>query len=67
MEWFSKAMSYTIAIGFALMGVYVGLLVLRLAIGVAGFMLGSALGTVILAMVMWHWYKKHKEKGDFPF
>lgn len=65
MDWFTKAISWTIAAGFCLMGVYVGLLILRIAFGVAGFLLGSSLGTILLAMLLWSWYKKHKD--DFKF
>lgn len=60
MDWFEKAVSWTIAGGFILLGIYVGLLVLRIAIGVAGFMLGSSVGTIFLAIILWGFYKRHK-------
>jgi len=65
MDWFGKAISWTIAAGFCLMGVYVGLLILRIAFGVAGFLLGSSLGTVLLAILLWNWYKRHKDNFKF--
>ena len=64
MDWFSKAISWTLAIGFALMGVYVGLLILRIALGVAGVMLGSSIGTILLAIFLWMAYKKFKGNLD---
>ena len=66
MDWFGKAVAWTVTAGFVLMGVYVGLLILRMAIGVAGFMLGSSLGTLVLALILWCWYKKNKDKINFP-
>lgn len=62
MNLFEKAFAWTIAIGFALMGVYVGLLVLRVSIEVAGFLLGSTLGTIVLLWIMWCIYKRFKDK-----
>jgi len=64
MDWFTKAMSWTITIGLGLLGVYVGLLILRIAIGVAGFLLGSSLGTIVLALILYHWWKANKDKLD---
>ncbi len=65
MDWFGKCMMWTIAIGFGLMGIYVGLLVLRIAIGVAGWMLGSSIGTILLAIILITLYKKNKDKLNF--
>lgn len=63
MDFFGKAVYWTIVAGFILMGVYVGLLVLRIAIGVAGVMLGSSAGTILLAILLWMaWKKYNKDK-----
>lgn len=62
MNLFEKAFAWTVAIGFALMGIYVGLLVLRISIEVAGFLLGSSLGTILLLWVMYMLYKRFKDK-----
>jgi len=67
MDWFGKAISWTVAIGFAMMGVYVGLLILRIAIGVAGFLLGSSIGTIVLAVIMWEWWKRNRDKFEQLF
>lgn len=64
MDIFGKVLSLTVAIGFGLMGFYVGLLILRIAIGVVGFLLGSALGTIVLAVIMYYWWKANKKKFD---
>lgn len=62
MDYFSKAIQWTLAIGFGMIGIYVGLLILRVAIGVAGIMLGSSFGTIVLALIIWHLWKKNKDK-----
>lgn len=64
MDWFGKAISWTLAIGFGLMGVYVGLIILRIALGVAGVMLGSGIGTILLAIFLWMVYKKVRSNFD---
>lgn len=62
MEYFTKAFAWTVAIGFALLGVYTGLLVLRISIEVAGFLLGSTIGTFALLWIMWKLFQKYKDK-----
>lgn len=62
MNWFEKGIHYTIMAGLFLLGIYIGLLVLRIAIGVAGFLLGSSLGTIVLIIFVYRWYKKNKDK-----
>lgn len=62
MNLFEKAFAWTVAIGFALMGIYVGLLVLRVSIEVAGFLLGSSLGTIVLLWIMYMLYKHFKDR-----
>ena len=62
MEWFGKGIYWTIAIGCAIMGMYVGLLVLRIAVEVAGWMLGSSFGTIMLAFILWEVYKRSRDK-----
>lgn len=64
MDIFGKALAWTMAIGFALMGIYVGLLILRIAIEVAGFLLGSSLGTLVLVFLLYFWWKAIKDKLD---
>lgn len=64
MDIFGKALAWTMAIGFALMGIYVGLLILRIAIEVAGFLLGSSLGTFVLVFLLYFWWKAIKDKLD---
>ena len=55
---FQKAMMTTLTIGFGVLGVYVGLCLLRVAIEAAGWMLGTTFGTVVLAIVLWRMYEK---------
>lgn len=67
MDWFAKAMTATIMIGFGLLGFYVGLLVIKIAIDVAGVMLGSSVGTLLLAWILYKLYKANKDKIDNIF
>lgn len=64
MEWFDKAMHYTFMVGFGALGVLAALCVIRIAVEVVGFMLGSTLGTLILAGIVYHCYKRyHKHEN----
>lgn len=67
MDWFAKAMTATIMIGFGLLGFYVGLLVIKIAIDVAGVLLGSSIGTLLLAWILWKLYKANKDKFERLF
>lgn len=62
MNLFEKAFAWTVAIGFVLLGIWAGLLVLKVAIGVAGFMLGSTVGTIVFLLIMWKLYETIKDK-----
>lgn len=57
MDWFGKALTLTLTCGFALMGIYVGLLILQLGVEVVETLLGSALGTIMLMVAIWVAYK----------
>lgn len=61
MDMFEKCFYWTLAIGFGALGIFVGLLVLKIAIGVAGFLLGSSTGTLVLAWFLWKIYEHHKK------
>lgn len=63
MEWFDKMMHYTLMIGFGALGVLAALCVIRIALEVVGFMLGSTLGTILLGLVVYHWYKRYKNEN----
>ena len=67
MDWFAKAMTATIMIGFGLLGFYVGLLVIKIAIDVAGVLLGSSIGTLLLAWILYKLYKANKDKFEKLF
>lgn len=58
MDIIRKACAWTITIGLAMMGIYLGLVILRVAIDVAGFMLGSTIGTILFVLVMVKIYEK---------
>ena len=64
MDWFEKAFATTLMVGFGALGCMTGLLVLRIAIGVAGAMLGSTIGTLALAWILWKMYNHHKNKQE---
>lgn len=61
MEYFDKAMHYTFMIFFGCLGVLVALCVIKIAIEVVGFMLGSTIGTLILGWIAWRYYKRYRE------
>lgn len=67
MDWFGKAMTGTIMLGFGLLGFYVGLLVIKIAIDVAGVLLGSSIGTLLLAWILYKLYQKNKSKFEKLF
>ena len=58
MEFFGKALAWTLMIGFGLIGVWAGLSILNVAIGVVGYLLGSTLGCFVLALIFIGVYKK---------
>lgn len=62
MNLFEKAFAWTVAIGFVMLGIWAGLLVLKVAIGVAGFMLGSTVGTIVFLLIMWKLYETIKDR-----
>lgn len=62
MKYFTKAFAWTVAVGFALLGIYAGLLAFRIGVEIAGFLLGSTLGTFILLWIMYRLYEKYKDK-----
>lgn len=64
MDWFEKAFATTLMVGFGCLGVLTGLLVLRIAIGVAGALLGSTIGTLALAWILWKIYDHHKKNKE---
>lgn len=66
MEWFDKLFSWTIMIGFGTLGIMCGLVVLRVAVGVAGVLLGSTLGTLILAWILWKAWKRYDKSRQTP-
>ena len=64
MQWFEKTFYTTLAIGFGMLGVFAAAFVLRVAIGVVGIMLGSSLGTIALAFLLWKgcdYWRKSRE------
>ena len=65
MDIFTRALRWTMLAGMFLLGIWTGILFLRVAISVVGFLLGSSLGTVILALILWHWYERHKDDEIF--
>lgn len=67
MDWFAKAMTGTIMLGFGMLGFYVGLLVIKIAIDVAGVLLGSSIGTIFLAWILYKLYKANKDKFEKLF
>ena len=62
MEWFDKGLTWTIRIGLTAIGVIVGLCILRIAIAVAGVMLGSGIGTIFLGLIAWSMYKSYRKE-----
>ncbi len=62
MNYFNKALTWTIRIGFAIIGIMVGLVALRVCIAVAGVLLGSTLGTILLAYVVYRVLRNYKEE-----
>lgn len=52
-------------IGFFIVGALTTIFLLRIVVGVIGAMLGSAIGTVVLAWILWRIYKKGIKKGWF--
>ena len=65
MDYFGKALWTTVGIGFGLLGFFTGLLIVKVAIDVAGVLLGSSLGTILLAFVLYELYKHNKDKFNF--
>lgn len=64
MEWFDKFFSWTLMVGFGTLGVLCGLLVLRVAIGVTGILLGTTFGTFIVAFILWRaWVRYDKRRS----
>lgn len=61
MRSFEKAVGYTVGIGYAVFGVYIGLLILRVAFEVAGLLVGSLLGTIVFLLMVRAIYKKLKK------
>lgn len=57
MEWFNKAFQIVMNAGFAVLGVLCGLIVLRVALSVAGALLGSVFGTILLIVIVWSFAK----------
>lgn len=64
MEWFDKLFHWTIMVGFGTLGVLCGLLVLRVAIGVTGVLLGSTFGTLIVGFVLWRAWTRYEKRRD---
>lgn len=62
MDYFGKALWWTLAIGFGMIGIWAGLVVLKVAIGVVGYLLGSTIGSFLLVMILIGVYKKYLDK-----
>ena len=62
MDAFDKAFGVTMQIGLGTLGFFVALLLLRITIEVAGFMLGSSLGTLIFAWFLYKAYKRYRKR-----
>lgn len=65
MDYFGKAFYMTIGIGFGILGFFTGILLIKVAIEVAGALLGSSLGTILLAWILYTLWKKNKDKIKF--
>lgn len=68
MKHFKSALAYTLLIGFTILGVLTGLALLKIAIGIVGAMLGSAVGTILMAYILWKaikcFWKTSKENKE---
>lgn len=62
MDSFEKAFVITMQIGFGALGFFVALLLLRITIEVAGFLLGSSLGTLIFAWILYKLYRRYQKR-----
>jgi Na+-driven multidrug efflux pump len=60
MSYFDKAFDLTMRIGFGALGIFLGILLLRITLEVAGFLLGSTLGTIVFAGLLYAWYKRYR-------
>lgn len=56
-----KVFHYLFVFGMGCIGAYVAFVALSIVLGVAGAMLGSTAGTIILIALFWGAYKKWKE------
>ena len=65
LEWFSKALYWTLAIGFGLLGVVAAAVILKVAFAMTCALLSTYVGTVILAILVYRAYKAYtKTKKD---
>lgn len=60
MNYFDRVFDWTMKIGFGALGFFLAVLLLRITLEVAGFLLGSTLGTVIFAWLIYMWYKRYR-------
>ncbi len=61
MGYFDKAFDWTMKIGFGALGFFLAILLLRITLEVAGFLLGSTLGTLVFAWLLYAGYKRYRK------
>ena len=59
---FDKALATTLMVGSAAFGIYVGLCILRVALEVAGTLLGTSFGTILVALLIYKFYERKWKK-----
>lgn len=59
-----KVFHYLFVFGMGCIGAYVAFVALSIVLGVAGAMLGSTAGTIILIAVFWYAYKKWRKEQN---
>ena len=59
LDWFGKALYWTLVGGFFIMGIVTGLAMLQIIAVIAGGLLSTSVGTVILLYIVWRLYKHY--------